>query len=487
VADDDGGTNYSQQWGKFIASTTFEDLPSDVVARMKRSLLDMLGCACIGWTFPSSKLVDSYVARGAGTGEATVIPSGHRTSAFDAALAVGTYVHAPELAESFTRATMHCGNAVPPAVLAAAERTGGSGSDLLLGMALGYEIAIRTGLAVRAESGSTFLAKDENRATGPLGPNHISHPVATFGLYGATAGAASVLGLDAEQAAQALVLCTSLTPALGRASAYWEGATAKDVFQGLTNAIGVMSAELAGLGITGGDDVTAHLRKLVADTEVDWLNRGLGTEWLITSGGLHFKLHMNSGMTQPAAEALLNLMSKRRIHPQEVEHIDAYVPERGNRQSAVVHPTTPVAATISIPYVLSAIIAHYDDVLADPYFTTLYNDDKFNDPQRRELAERVATHGVAEFDRGFERSWPMRFESRLECRLRSGELLVETVDIWHQSANLSDAEVQRKFSDIAGRVLPQDQVDRVIELVADCEHLDTLAALVTAMCLPHES
>jgi 2-methylcitrate dehydratase PrpD len=480
--------NHAQRWGQFIASTTFADLPAGVVDRMKRSLLDMLGCAIIGSRFPSSEIVGRYAARTGAGGEATVIPSGHRASAFDAALAVGSSVHAPELAESFTRATMHCGNAVPPAVLAAVERAGGSGRDLLLGMALGYEVAIRTGLALRAEPpGAGFTAKDENRATGPLGPNHIGHPVATFGLYGATAGAASVLRLDPVRCAQALVLCTSLTPVIGRASAFWEGASAKDVFQGLTNAVGVMSADLAQLGLTGGDDITTHLRSLVADVELDWLDWALGEEWLITSGGLHFKLHMTSGMTQPAAEALLTIMSKGRIRPEEVEHIDAYVPERGSRQSAVAHPPSPTAATISIPYVLSAIITCYDEVLADPYFTTLYTQEKFDDVRRRDLADRIVAHGVEEFDLGFERSWPMRFEARVECRLRSGEVRTETVDIWDRSANLADEDVQRKFRDVAGRVLPAAQVERVIALVSDCDRLDTVDSLVAAACLPSQA
>jgi 2-methylcitrate dehydratase PrpD len=476
--------NYAHRWGEFVAGTRFEDLPSDVVHRMKRSLLDMLGCAVIGSRFEPSEVLATYVDRTGGAGEATIIPNGHRTSSFNAALANGTHVHAPELAESFTRATMHCGNAVPPAALAEVEKEGASGRDLLLAMAVGYEIAIRTGLSVRVEPDSpTFAAKDENRPGGPLGPSYISHPVSTFGIYGAVAAAASALGLDSAHAAQALTLSTSLTPAIGRGSAYWEGAMAKDLFQGLSNAIAVMSAELAGSGMTGGNDVTTHIKSLVADFEPSWLDRKLGEEWLISSGGLHFKLHMTSGMTQPAADAVLDALAKRVVRPDEVERIDILVPERGDRQSAVQDPPSVIASTISIPYVASAIITFFDDVREDPHFTELYTQAKFDDPRRRELAKKVFARGDDTYNRGFEQEWPMSFGSRADIRLTSGEVITGEAEIWSVSANLSDNEVQDKFRDVAGRVLPKDQVEQAIEHVFTIDEGATVDELVASLCV----
>jgi 2-methylcitrate dehydratase PrpD len=475
---------YAERWSGFITSVEFEDLPADVVHRMKRSLLDMLGVAIIGSRFEASRLLFGYLKRAGGTGEATIIPHGHRTSAFNAALANGTHVHAPELAESFTRATMHCGNAVPPAAIAAAEKCAATGRELITAMAVGYEIAIRAGLAVRIRPDSpTFAAKDENRPTGPLGPNSISHPVSTFGLYGATAAAAKILRLDQARCAQALTLCTSLTPTIGRGQAFWEGATAKDLFQGLHNAIGIMSAELAGAGITGGDDVTGHLRSLVADFEPTLLDRGLGTEYLISSGGLHFKLHLTSGMTQPAADALLDALRKRHVQPEDVERIDVLVPDRANRQSASQHPPSVTACTVSIPYVLSALITFQDEIDRDPRFTELYTQEKFDDPRRRALAEKVFARGDDALTYGFEQEWPMKFGSHVEIRLTSGEVVTGDAEIWSVSANLDDEQVMAKFRDVAGRVLPRDQVENVIEKVFTLDGRTTVDELVRSACL----
>jgi 2-methylcitrate dehydratase PrpD len=476
--------NYAARWGQFVAATGFEDLPADVVHRMKRSLLDMLGVGIIGSRFEATRVLLAYIKRAGGTGEATVFPDGVRTSSFHAALANGSHVHAPELAESFTRATMHCGNAVPPAALAEAEKLEASGRELITAMAVGYEIAIRAGLSVRIQPNSlTFAAKDENRPTGPLGPNSIAHPVSTFGLYGATAGAAKILKLDAERAAQSLILSTSLTPAIGRGQAFWEGASAKDIYQGLHNAVGVLSAELAAAGMTGGADVIGHLKSLVADFEPSWLDYRLGNEWLISSGGLHFKLHLTSGMTQPAADALLDAMSKRRIAPEEIERIDVLVPERANRQSAVQHPPSVTACTISIPYVLSALVTYYDEVAKDPHFTELYTQAKYHDPRRDQLAGKVFAQGDDALTHGFEQEWPMRFGSHVEVKLKSGEVVTGDAEIWSISANLSDEQVMDKFRDIAGRVLPRDQVERAIEKVFTIDGNTTVEELVRSCCL----
>jgi 2-methylcitrate dehydratase PrpD len=463
---------------------TFEDLPDDVVHRMKRSLLDSLGCAILGSRLEASRVLAAYLKRIGGTGEATVIPDGYRTSTFNAVLANGTHVGATELAESFTRAVMHCGNAIPPAALAEAERQATTGRELLTAMAVGYEVAIRTGLATRIEAGSaTFAAKDETRPGGPLGPNYISHPVSTFGLYGTAAAVTRILRLSREQTAQAMTLATSLTPAIGRGSGFWEGATAKDMYQGMSNAMGTMAAELAAGGMTGGTDVVAHLTSLVPDVETSVLDLNLGREWLLQSGGLHFKMHMLSGMTQPAADAALDALSKRAVQPEDVERIDVRVPDRGVRQSDEQDPATLVACTISIPYVVSAVVVHREDLESDPHFTELFTDEKYRNGRRQELARKVFVHGDEKFTRGFERQWPMTLASHVDIQLKSGDVVAGDAEIWSVTSQLSDDAVMDKFRDLAGRVLPREKVERAIDVVFAMDGPTTIDQLIHAVCL----
>src|SRR5262249_39608117 len=155
--------------------------------------------------------------------------------------------------------------------------------------------------------------------------------------------------------------------------------------------------------------------------------------YLISSGGLHFKLHACAAMTQPAADALLDALSKHTITPDQIKSIDVQVSERGTRLSADPQPTNRVAATASIPYVLSAILTFPDDVARDPYFTELYEDDKFHHQGRHQLAQKIHVTGSEEIQHAFEREWPMKFASHLDIHLTTGETIAGDAEIWSVS------------------------------------------------------
>jgi 2-methylcitrate dehydratase PrpD len=474
--------NYAQVWADYVTGLGFDDLPADVVHRMKRSLLDMIGVCLTGSQDLSSQVLVSYLRDQGGAAEATVFPAGLRLPAASAALANATQVHATELAESFTRATMHVGNAVPPAALAVAEKTGASGKDLIVAMAAGYEIAIRSGLAIRVDPASaTFAAKPETRTEYMV----FSHPVATFGVYGAAAAAAKLLDLDGLRTRHALTIGTSVAPALGLQlgiRGFKEGGMAKDLNQGFANAMGVMAAELAARGFTGPYDVSAHFAALVSDFAPELLVRGLGTEYLISSGGLHFKIHKTAGMTQETADALLSILDKNAVAPEDVEGVKVFVNNRGVRMCADPDPPDGIAAKLSIPYVTSAILSYQQAVRRDPHFTQLYTEDKVKDPARRDLARRVEVIGVDEYDRYFERDWPMQIRGHVELLLHSGDVLRGEAEIWAVTSNLSDQQVVDKFSDLAARVLPRERAGRIIDEVFALDRLDSVGGLTAILC-----
>jgi hypothetical protein len=77
----------------------------------------------------------------------------------------------------------------------------------------------------------------------------------------------------------------------------------------------------------------------------------------------------------------------------------------------------------------------------------------------------------------------MKFGSHVEVRLRSGEVLAADSEIWSTSANLGDEDVAQKFRDVAGRVLPRDRVETVIDRAFAIERGTSLEELVRAACL----
>jgi 2-methylcitrate dehydratase PrpD len=192
----------SRAINEFAAGVSFDALPSDVVARGKRSLLDTIGCAVYGRDAEPPALILDYVHRHHKGEEATAYCGGGRSTAFGAALANGAFVHSTEFAETFTRAFMHPNSCVIPAALSLAEREHTSGRQLLSAIAVGYEILIRLGLAVSPE-----FALEQGM-----------HPPAALAVFGAAAACANLVGFDVEKTANTLGIAAGQAPTAIRAA-----------------------------------------------------------------------------------------------------------------------------------------------------------------------------------------------------------------------------------------------------------------------------
>lgn len=451
----------AEQWSSFITGLSFDNLPAGLVHRMKQSLLDSLGAAVLGSQGHAGQILLSYLAAQGSTAESTVITSGTQLTAAHAAMVNSAFIHSTELWEFFDRAAMPPGIFVPAVALALAERHNATGRDFLAAMVAGYEIAIRAGLAIRVDSHSpTMAAKDNGRPAGRDGPMGFYLAGATFGVYGATAAAAKLLRLDAEQTAHALTFCSSALPVIGlERSAAPEAAMPKDTYMAFTAGIGVMAAELAARGLTGRRDLTPHIAALVADYEPAMLTRGLGSEYFVTSGGLHPKLTAGSYYTQAAAAAALELRTRHVIDLRDVDSIAVWVNERAARKEFDRSPPNIVAARSSLPFIISAILMADDEFLdGDPHLTQLYTQDRLRDMPRHELAQKVSVFGSAQFERRLEHDWPSDCPARVTVTMSSGQRL-SAESSTRSASSRTDEQVTRKFQAVAGPVVGPDKAE----------------------------
>ncbi|MGH7635664.1 MAG: MmgE/PrpD family protein, partial [Gemmatimonadaceae bacterium] len=218
----------------WISRLRYADLPPRTREVVRIVLLDSLGCGVYGYATPWAKLLLQWARAGAtGKGEATVwgetAPS---LRASDAALVNGTAVHAFEL-DDYHQAKLHPGAVVIPAAVAMAEKLGSSGEQLVTAIAAGYEVMIRTSLAL-------------NPSAARLRGWHLT---GVCGPFGAATACASLMGLDEEQTAWALGLAGTQGSGLWAFNA--DGTMSKRFHAGRAAQSGVMAAELAALGFTG--------------------------------------------------------------------------------------------------------------------------------------------------------------------------------------------------------------------------------------------
>lgn len=132
-----------------IQSISRNSVPEAVFEHAAVCLIDTLGCIVAGQKLFSEKVSaydDSFVSE---TGNCSVIGIQKKDTAQTAALLNGISAHALELDDGHRIGMVHLGAPIIPALLAVAEKENLSGRDLLYGIVIGYEVAIRLACAIQ--------------------------------------------------------------------------------------------------------------------------------------------------------------------------------------------------------------------------------------------------------------------------------------------------------------------------------------------------
>jgi len=227
---------------EFISRAAWKDFPAEAVAIGKRCIVDALGVMLAGSTQDASNILRAYLRASDSRTEATAFGSqAFRTGAASAALLNGTSGHAldwddTQLATSADRIFgLLTHPTVPPlaAALAVGERERVSGKQFLEAFLTGFEVECKIAEAIH--------------------PNHYKkgfHSSGTVGTFGAATAAAKLLGLDAEKTAHALAIAASTAAGI-RVNF---GTMTKPLHVGRASQNGVVAAELAANGFTGGKE-----------------------------------------------------------------------------------------------------------------------------------------------------------------------------------------------------------------------------------------
>ena len=143
----------------FIQTLSYEALPREVVAIMKRSLLDTIGVGAVGSATEMSaitrRFAREHMPAGLNGPGARLLFDGRVVSPMGAAMAGAFTIDSIDAHDGYSAVKGHAGSGVLPGILAfvdALQRGGRkiSGRELLTALAIGYEIGYRSGLAMHA-------------------------------------------------------------------------------------------------------------------------------------------------------------------------------------------------------------------------------------------------------------------------------------------------------------------------------------------------
>ncbi len=419
----------------FVLGLRWSDVPAPVRRRLGFLLRDFVAVSIAGRRTETARLVADFAAAEQSGDSSVSLFDGRRLGCTGAAFANGVLGNALDYDDGHRFVKGHPGCNVVPAAVASAQLANAALHDLLVAIAVGYEVAIRAGMALHRRS-ETY------------------HASGAWGGVGAAAASARLLGLPAEQLGHALGLAEYHAPDAPIMRSVADPAMTKDAC-GWGAFIGATSALLAARRFTA-----------VAGTFAGEKSADLGERWRVLD--VYVKRYPCCRWTQPAIEAALALRAETELDPATIERIEirSFGAVAGLADGI---PRTTEAAQYSVSWPVACALAHgrfgVDDVLGAALSDA--------------TVARLGTRTTAVVDPGFERQFPARrlgavtIEARRR-RYRSGtfEAPGEPDDPgWEQ---LVAAKFDRHARPVIGDCPAPDGSERVGALGAD-ELLQRLA------------
>jgi len=446
--------------GQYLATVSIEDFPPDAVEAARGAITDCLACMLAGSREDLADILHRYVAAESSAPVATVVGRGFRTSAANAALVNGAMAHALDYDDITQVTKTHPTAVLLPAALAAAEASGASGRDMLLGYMAGFQVACAVGESL----GEAYYDDLGWHPTGPLG------------AIGAAATASKLMGLDPGQAAMAISLGASQASGLRQNF----GTMTKPFHAGDAARAGVVSALLVRDGFTASPDALegrfGFIRAFSGGRDFDAgaVVRNLENRCYLVESGIEVKKYPCCGSSHLALDATFDLLSQGSIDPNAVERIEVMVDFDPPRSLIHSRPLSSLEGKFSMQYCLAAALLDLRVGLDS------FEDDQVLRPAAQSLIPRIDmrrfpgnegkpswTEGCNEVDVYLKDGTVLRQQAR---RASSGALRGVTID-----------DIRAKFRDCAPLRLSESTAEEVLARLDTLERPEPIADLVNLL------
>jgi 2-methylcitrate dehydratase PrpD len=429
--------------------TGFGPATPELRARARLAVLDVLGCMVGAATTGTGQMIVGAVAGRGADGATTTVSLPARRRSEDSVLANATLAHMLEFDDGHRPSDNHLGCVVVPSALAMAEETGATVGRLLDAIIVGYDVMGRVGEA-------TLLP----RRRSPF------HGTGTTGVFAAAAVAARLLGMDAEQAGQAMAIAG--TAAAGLRESTNSGPECKPLHAGRAARSGVESAYLARLGYHGPREIIEGQHgfcvAMCDEPRPGLVTDALGTRFAVVESG--FKVHSTCGMLFTMLDGVAAARDEFSPRPAQPDLLRVGVPVLLATEPAFTrrHPETGGQARFSISYAVATAWRHGQVLPSD------MRPDRLLDRDIAELENRVEIVVDPEAEAIYQRTCadPFFFYPAVVqvehggARYRSLHTSPRGYD---PSQPLTAAEVERKFLGVAAPVLGTEAATELAHLV----------------------
>ena len=421
----------------YILNFSHQAIPDQVIHQGKRCLLDLIGVLAAGSTTPLGQIISNHAHRHFNTAEdqaLRLLGDGRGASALGVALAGGMMIDAIDAHDGMRLTKGHAGCGVFPALVALLEYRSTQNpdqdyhdDDLLTNLILGYEIAIRAGIALH-QSAADY------------------HTSGAWAAVGIAAMATRLLGGDAEQLSHAMGIAEYHGPRSQMMRTIDYPTMVKDG-SGWGAMAGLSAGLLAQDGFTGAPALTVTAEREAAI----WSD--LGSVW--HSLDQYIKPWPVCRWAQPAVTAAMDVMAAHNLKPEDITHVEVVSFHEAVRLATRI-PENTETAQYSLPWPVAAAICRGQ-------VNTAAVTEPFDAPDIMALAKTMT---LSEDD-AYNAAFPQQRLAHVHLTTSTGDVFTSatTKATWDPEEPPSDQEMIDKFHGLADPVMGRKKAEALVDLV----------------------
>jgi 2-methylcitrate dehydratase len=441
----------------YVDAIHYSDLSPAIVELVKAHFIDAIGCAIGAFNEPPVKAIRD-IALATSAGKSTVMGTARRTAMDWASFANGTAMRNFDLNDVYAgREVGHPSDNITPC-LAVAEAEGRSGQDLILAIALAYEIDCR------------LLDTVQISARGWDHPN--------FSLPAASLAAGKLMHLTPAQLTQAVNLSFAGHLASNQTRleviSNWKGMADADSGR---NAL--FAAQLARGGITGpapAFEGKAGFFAMVSGPFALDVGQFGGKGGTFKIAECSVKLYPAQALLQTAIVAAAKLGAAV-PDSAKVKSIVVATTHAGEQYAADSRekwaPKTSETADHSLPYIVARSLLDREITSAS------YTPQALNDPEVLALLAKL----TVEEDPALTKMYPQKIPTRVTVTLEDGRVLAEQVDDLPGFGGraMTRDDVEAKFRRNVKALWPDQQIHDFLGYAWELDHQDNITGLFPRM------
>ncbi|MEK9672717.1 MAG: MmgE/PrpD family protein [Rhodospirillaceae bacterium] len=430
--------------------------PADFTPRARRwarhAILDWFGVTIAGADDPLvGILADDALAAGE-AGAAPLVGRTEKVTPTMAAMINGAASHALDYDDVNKRLHGHPTVPVVPAIMALAQQTGSSGRDVVDAFIVGYEAECLVG-----------------EMMGLAHYDHGWHATATVGTFGAAAGCARMLGLDADKTAMALGIAA--TQAAGLKSMF--GTMCKPLHAGKAAMNGLLAARLAARGFTSRPDAIECEQGFGKTQSADFhtlpVRPDPAAPYAVEEN--LFKYHAACYLTHSSIEAIRKMTQHHGFGAADVTRVRTRVDAGHRKVCDIPEPETGLQVKFSIRHCIAMALSGIDTSDRD-----IYTEATANRPDLMDLRRKVEVEDTKH---------KSRHAAEVVIDLTDGRSVVEFFDVGAPAddVDLQEQRLAAKFTRLAEPTIGAGKTKTAADQVMKLDDAEDVNELLKSVAL----